>query len=71
MPAERCPNGYIRCVNVKCGIALSQPGDADGEATIGAYPWHAFLESNGRYIGGGVLIDQYFVLTAAHKVCNV
>lgn len=54
-----------------------QAAVTDGLATRGAFPWHVFLQNannvavkNG-YAGGGVLINQYYVLTAAHKVTNV
>ncbi|KAF7282538.1 hypothetical protein GWI33_002403 [Rhynchophorus ferrugineus] len=71
-----CPSGYVRCTNVICGTPTVQPSQNDGFATPGAFPWQAFIRNansnvkNG-YAGGGVLIDQYHVLTAAHKIANL
>lgn len=40
-----------------------------GQADFGEYPWMAVLLSEtNNYIGAGALIDNYHVLTAAHKV---
>lgn len=72
-----CPTGYIRCTNVVCGTPTVQPSTQDGFATQNAFPWQAFLRNNNNlgvkngYAGGGVLLDQYHVLTAAHKVSNL
>nr|XP_023014800.1 chymotrypsinogen A-like [Leptinotarsa decemlineata] len=74
-----CPTGYVPCNNVKCGISAVgiSPGTQNGEATRGAFPWHTFIQNknalgvNNGYAGGGVLIDQNFVLTAAHKIRNL
>ncbi|VEN56523.1 unnamed protein product [Callosobruchus maculatus] len=79
-PPASCPVGYLICLKPKCGVAAGnlQPDAKDGEATKGAFPWHAFLQNDAAktndangYAGGGVLIDQEFVLTAAHKIKNI
>ncbi|XP_019769649.2 serine protease 42 [Dendroctonus ponderosae] len=72
-----CSSGYIRCTLVTCGTPSTQPSTQDGIATQNAFPWQAFLINNNNvgvrngYAGGGVLLDQYHVLTAAHKVTNL
>lgn len=76
--SELCSSGYVNCINFKCGLPLVPPGAQNGIATKNAFPWHAFLQDNKKakngtqgYAGGGVLIDQYFVLTAAHKIIKL
>ncbi|XP_050304372.1 phenoloxidase-activating factor 2-like [Anthonomus grandis grandis] len=72
-----CSSPYIRCQNVTCGTPSVQPSTQDGFATQNAFPWQAFLRNNNNlnskngYAGGGVLLDQYHVLTAAHKISNL
>ncbi|XP_057654292.1 inactive CLIP domain-containing serine protease A8-like [Diorhabda carinulata] len=70
-----CPAGYIPCNNVKCGFSTTSPTISSGQATQNAYPWNVYLQDANNvnsmtkgYVGGGVLIDQYFVVTAAHKI---
>ncbi|XP_066246238.1 chymotrypsinogen A-like [Euwallacea similis] len=72
-----CPAGYVLCSNITCGTPSAQPGMQDGYATPNAFPWQVFLRNNlnlavnNGYAGGGVLLDPYTVLTAAHKVTNL
>ncbi|XP_066151880.1 chymotrypsinogen A-like [Euwallacea fornicatus] len=72
-----CPAGYISCSNITCGTPSAQPGSQDGFATPNAFPWQVFIRNNlnlavnNGYAGGGVLLDPYTVLTAAHKVTNL
>lgn len=56
----QCGHRYVTNVNT-----------GDGQATEGAYPWQAYLRnSTNSFAGSGVLLDEYHVLTAAHKVQN-
>ncbi|CAG9764163.1 unnamed protein product [Ceutorhynchus assimilis] len=72
-----CPSGYISCTSVICGTPSVLPGPNSGFATENAFPWQAFLRNNNNlgqkngYAGGGVLLDQFHVLTAAHKISNL
>lgn len=75
---QLCPNGFVDCFNFKCGLPLVPPSAQNGNAVKNAFPWHAFLQDSKSvktgslgYAGGGVLIDQYFVLTAAHKIMKL
>ncbi|XP_060524667.1 phenoloxidase-activating factor 2-like [Cylas formicarius] len=74
---ESCPAGYIQCTNVACGTPSVQPATTDGFATQNAFPWQVFLRNNlnlgvkNGYVGGGALLSQYYVLTAAHKITNL
>ncbi|KAJ3659425.1 hypothetical protein Zmor_011114 [Zophobas morio] len=72
---EPCPAGQIPCYtqgpSSRCGERLVSPvSTADGQATDGAHPWQAYIRNstNPVYAGSGVLIDNYHILTAAHKV---
>lgn len=56
---------YYQCGVRKISTSVST---ADGVATEGAYPWQAYLEVGNKYVGSGVLLNRYYVLTAAHKV---
>ncbi|KAL3276816.1 hypothetical protein HHI36_012177 [Cryptolaemus montrouzieri] len=54
-----------------CGLRLVPPATInanDGNASIGAYPWQAYLEGPTGYLGSGSLLSPYHVLTASHKV---
>ncbi|XP_076268370.1 chymotrypsinogen A-like [Rhynchophorus ferrugineus] len=67
-----CPTGYTRCTSVVCGTSQVQPSRASGFSTPSSLPWQAYISSDTYgYAGGGVLLDQYHVLTAAHKVSNL
>nr|XP_015838443.1 PREDICTED: trypsin-1 [Tribolium castaneum] len=74
-PGELCPSGTIPCYtqgpSSRCGERFVSPvSTADGQATPGGHPWQAYLRNSThpQYAGSGVLIDNYHVLTAAHKV---
>ncbi|KAG5667068.1 hypothetical protein PVAND_015068 [Polypedilum vanderplanki] len=68
-----CPtDGYT------CGIRYPpvprspQPKPGSGQAYYGSYPYQAIILSQYNvYIGSGVLIDQFHVLTVAHKIYNL
>nr|XP_022919629.1 trypsin-like [Onthophagus taurus] len=57
-PTGQCGRRYVQNVNT-----------ADGAATLGAFPWLAYITNQTGYTGVGVLINPQTVLTAAHKVC--
>ncbi|KAF5296946.1 hypothetical protein FQR65_LT10098 [Abscondita terminalis] len=68
-----CPRGQIPCQSTyeigKCGLRyVSNISTVDGSSSPGAFPWQAYMVNQTGYSGSGVLIDQYHVLTAAHKV---
>lgn len=68
-----CPEGQAPCAGTaggnQCGLRFaSNVSNADGFATPGAYPWQAYLLNQTGYAGSGALLDEYHVLTAAHKV---
>lgn len=69
-----CPTGLVFCtgsVVVQCGVRYVTPIVADdGNATAGAHPWAAYIINQTSYTGSGVLLDQYHILTAAHKVAS-
>ncbi|OWF45604.1 Testisin [Mizuhopecten yessoensis] len=41
-----------------------------GDAQINDFPWQASLESSGQHICGAIILNEDFVLTAAHCVGN-
>lgn len=67
-----CPPGLVPCLGAvvpQCGLTYVTPiSQVDGVSTAGAHPWQAYIMNQTSYTGSGVLIDQYHVLTAAHKV---
>lgn len=69
-----CPPGQVPCYSqnqgiTQCGVrAVAGISTADGPSSYGAFPWQAYIENQTQFTGSGVLLDQYHVLTAAHKV---
>ncbi|XP_018564341.1 tryptase-like [Anoplophora glabripennis] len=67
-----CADGYFACYGqtTTCGTQYITPTTTtDGLADFGAYPWQAYLRNNtSTFSGSGVLLDEFHVLTAAHKV---
>lgn len=58
----------------KCGMRkiLSLEAAPINQARYGSYPWHAeILSVNNEYIGAGVIINEFYILTVAHKVANL
>jgi len=68
-----CPSGTVQCYSIVCGTPSTPLSTNSGNAAQNSLPWQAYLKDDTRnvYIGGGVLIDQYHVLTAAHKISNL
>ncbi|KAJ8683444.1 hypothetical protein QAD02_019236 [Eretmocerus hayati] len=80
---EVCKPGFEKCCvpippptpPIECGqrrdVGVTIEAE-DGDARYGDYPWQAAIMHNKTedYIGGGVLIDDIYVLTAAHKVAD-
>lgn len=53
----------------QCGVRrVTQVSNVPGPTTRGSFPWQAFIEDQTGFIGSGALINQLYVLTAAHKV---
>ncbi|KAG7310655.1 hypothetical protein JYU34_003456 [Plutella xylostella] len=76
-----CPQGQVYCCTtptpapaptVACGTRQAVPATAaagPGQAGFGEYPWMAIIITNTNdYVAGGVLIDQYNVLTVIHRI---
>ncbi|KAJ8921594.1 hypothetical protein NQ315_010499 [Exocentrus adspersus] len=67
-----CANGFFPCFGqaTQCGRQYLPPSStADGLSSFGSYPWQAYLRNTtNSFSGSGVLLDEYHVLTAAHKV---
>lgn len=58
----------------KCGERkiVSNGHKVGDQPAYGAYPWHAeILNSDNKYLGGGVIIDDSHLITAAHIVYNL
>ncbi|CAG9810172.1 unnamed protein product [Chironomus riparius] len=76
---QSCEDGLELCcpsIGYSCGIRYppmeGSPVPINEQAPYGAYPYQAvILSSYNLYIASGVLIDQYHVLTVAHKVYNL
>lgn len=63
-----CTNGQYQCGVRYPPVSTSRP-PTTGQATFGKYPWQAVLLGSGdAYVGSGVLIDNFHVLTVAHRV---
>lgn len=69
-----CPPGQEPCTinpQSQCGIRyVSNIPQMDGNTVRGAFPWQAYLVNSqtNQFIGSGALINQNYVITAAHKV---
>lgn len=73
-----CAAGYDLCCSgpsvIGCGLRYNVPPvpgiiASPGQARYGSQPWQAIiLSTDNNYLGGGALIDQSNVITAAHKV---
>ncbi|XP_036602610.1 enteropeptidase [Trichosurus vulpecula] len=76
MPSERCSNDlliYLSCNHKPCGKQLvareTNPKIVGGnDAKEGAWPWMVSLYFNGRHICGASLINNEWLVTAAHCV---
>ncbi|ERL91084.1 hypothetical protein D910_08426, partial [Dendroctonus ponderosae] len=70
---DECPTGTARCQAVRCGVPIAVVSSESNQANANSHPWEAYLRDDVRntYVGAGVLIDQYHVLTAAHKISNL
>lgn len=69
-----CRPGWVACNNVpvECGKRyVNARTDLNGPTEFGAFPWQVMLRNGGKYIGSGVLIDNFHVLTVAHKVQKI
>uniref|UniRef100_A0A336LG85 CSON013316 protein n=1 Tax=Culicoides sonorensis TaxID=179676 RepID=A0A336LG85_CULSO len=74
-----CPSATLQlCCSpgpYQCGITWpavrGSPAPGKGQATFGQYPWQVvILDRSDTYLGSGALIDNFNVVTAAHKVVN-
>ncbi|XP_031328396.1 mast cell tryptase-like [Photinus pyralis] len=68
-----CPRGQTLCATPtgasQCGLRFATNlSNVDGLASPGAFPWQVYLVNQTGYAGSGVLINEYHILTAAHKV---
>ncbi|CAK9832521.1 PRSS8 [Anthophora retusa] len=71
-PSE-CPSGEIlkvKCKNFECGIRTQAPSQArivgGGSSSAGSWPWQVALYKEGDYQCGGALINERWILSAAH-----
>ncbi|XP_078093566.1 transmembrane protease serine 6 [Mustelus asterias] len=61
-----CPDGTDE-KNCECGLQTSMSRIVGGtNATEGEWPWQASLQIGGKHICGGMMINQNWVLSAAH-----
>ncbi|CAG9810044.1 unnamed protein product [Chironomus riparius] len=75
-----CQQGLSVCClpSYQCGIRYPpvangpSPAPDTNQAAFGAYPWQAviLLSADSSFVGSGVLIDNFHILTVAHKVSN-
>ncbi|XP_050298147.1 trypsin-1-like [Anthonomus grandis grandis] len=62
-------NQNLNCPKCTCGIALKHKRIIGGiETLVNQYPWMVALHYNNRFLCGGSLINNKYVLTAAHCV---
>ncbi|XP_037023679.2 complement C1r subcomponent-like protein isoform X2 [Artibeus jamaicensis] len=68
---NHCQEPYYQAVPAVCGqpvtpIAQNQEGQGSSRAQLGNFPWQAFTSIYGR--GGGALLGDRWILTAAHTI---
>ncbi|XP_046142276.1 uncharacterized protein LOC114874923 isoform X1 [Osmia bicornis bicornis] len=78
---SKCPTGEIlrvKCKNLECGIRTQTPSQArsnvsrrcrivgGGSSSTGSWPWQVALYKEGDYQCGGALINERWILSAAH-----
>lgn len=70
---SECPSGEIlrvKCKNLECGIRTQAPSQArivgGGSSSAGSWPWQVALYKEGDYQCGGALINDRWILSAAH-----
>lgn len=70
LPIQRGPSPAGPIIQQDCGVQGSFPRSPNPlEASFGEFPWMTvILEQNNKFIGGGALISNDWILTAAHKV---
>ncbi|XP_015438403.1 PREDICTED: uncharacterized protein LOC107193471 [Dufourea novaeangliae] len=68
-----CPSGEVlrvKCKNLECGIRTQAPSQArivgGGSSSAGSWPWQVALYKEGDYQCGGALINDRWILSAAH-----
>ncbi|XP_015601764.1 uncharacterized protein LOC107270868 isoform X2 [Cephus cinctus] len=68
-----CPSGEVlrvKCKNLECGIRTQVPTQArivgGGSSSAGSWPWQVALYKEGDYQCGGALINDKWIVSAAH-----
>ncbi|XP_023289826.1 uncharacterized protein LOC105698698 [Orussus abietinus] len=68
-----CPGGEVlkvKCKDLECGIRTQLPTQArivgGGSSSVGSWPWQVALYKEGDYQCGGALIDDRWIVSAAH-----
>nr|XP_012220724.1 PREDICTED: uncharacterized protein LOC105671295 isoform X2 [Linepithema humile] len=71
--SDSCPSGEIlkvQCKNFECGIRTQATSTArivgGASSSIGNWPWQIALYKQGKYQCGGALINERWVISAAH-----